>query len=211
MRPPRTFIILSSLSLWSGSARSASSCTPAAAATSRSRPTCAFMCALKSSSSSTALPPGRARWSSRGAHAGEAVMPSYTHLQRAEPVLVAHWLLAYVEMALRDADRLLDCAARLNFCPLGSGAVAGATLAARSHHRRARTRIHGADRQFDGRDQRSRLHPRVSATRSRLSACTSAGLPRRSRYLPPRSSASSRCPKHFLPDRAPCRRRRIPT
>jgi argininosuccinate lyase len=50
-------------------------------------------------------------------------------LQRAEPVLVAHWLLAYVEMALRDASRLKDCAARLNFCPLGSGAVAGATLA----------------------------------------------------------------------------------
>jgi argininosuccinate lyase len=61
--------------------------------------------------------------------AGDAVMPSYTHLQRAEPVLVAHWLLAYVEMALRDAARLRDCAARLNYCPLGSGAVAGATLA----------------------------------------------------------------------------------
>ncbi len=61
--------------------------------------------------------------------AGDAVMPSYTHLQRAEPVLVAHWLLAYVEMALRDADRLRDCIARLNYCPLGSGAVAGATLA----------------------------------------------------------------------------------
>lgn len=60
--------------------------------------------------------------------AGEAVMPSYTHLQRAEPVLVAHWLLAYVEMLLRDADRLQDCAKRLNYCPLGSGAVAGATL-----------------------------------------------------------------------------------
>ncbi|MFP5250689.1 MAG: argininosuccinate lyase, partial [Acidobacteriota bacterium] len=60
--------------------------------------------------------------------AGEAVMPSYTHLQRAEPVLIAHWLLAYVEMALRDADRLRDCAQRLNRCPLGSGAVAGATL-----------------------------------------------------------------------------------
>ena len=60
--------------------------------------------------------------------AGDAVMPSYTHLQRAEPVLVAHWLLAYVEMILRDAARLHDCAARLNFCPLGSGAVAGATL-----------------------------------------------------------------------------------
>ncbi len=64
----------------------------------------------------------------QGRDAGDSVMPSYTHLQRAEPVLVAHWLLAYVEMALRDADRLLDCAARLNFCPLGSGAVAGATL-----------------------------------------------------------------------------------
>ncbi len=61
--------------------------------------------------------------------AGEAVMPSYTHLQRAEPVLVAHWLLAYVEMALRDAERLRDCIARFNYCPLGSGAVAGATLA----------------------------------------------------------------------------------
>ena len=64
------------------------------------------------------------------AHAAdEAVMPSYTHLQRAEPVLVAHWLLAYVEMILRDASRLRDCSDRLNYCPLGSGAVAGATLA----------------------------------------------------------------------------------
>jgi argininosuccinate lyase len=75
---------------------------------------------------------GLAAWASalveQGRAAGDAAMPSYTHLQRAEPVLVAHWLLAYVEMALRDADRLLDCAARLNFCPLGSGAVAGATL-----------------------------------------------------------------------------------
>ena len=61
--------------------------------------------------------------------AGDAVMPSYTHLQRAEPVLVAQWLLAYVEMILRDISRLSDCAKRLDRCPLGSGAVAGATLA----------------------------------------------------------------------------------
>jgi argininosuccinate lyase len=61
--------------------------------------------------------------------AGDNVMPSYTHLQRAEPVMAAHWMLAYVEMILRDAARLQDCAARLNYCPLGSGAVAGATLA----------------------------------------------------------------------------------
>ncbi|MHB1699184.1 MAG: argininosuccinate lyase [Acidobacteriaceae bacterium] len=61
--------------------------------------------------------------------AGSAIMPSYTHLQRAEPVLVAHWLLAYVEMLLRDAARLSDCRRRMNVCPLGSGAIAGATLA----------------------------------------------------------------------------------
>jgi argininosuccinate lyase len=60
--------------------------------------------------------------------AGKAVMPSYTHLQRAEPILVAHWLLSYVEMFLRDAQRLEDCRKRANLCPLGSGPVAGATL-----------------------------------------------------------------------------------
>ncbi len=60
---------------------------------------------------------------------GSAAMPAYTHLQPAEPVLVAHWLLAYVEMFLRDASRLADCRKRANLCPLGSGAVAGATLA----------------------------------------------------------------------------------
>jgi len=60
--------------------------------------------------------------------AGTAAMPAYTHLQPAEPVLVAHWLLAYVEMFLRDTSRLADCRKRANLCPLGSGAVAGATL-----------------------------------------------------------------------------------
>ena len=63
--------------------------------------------------------------------AGEAdglFMPAYTHLQRAEPVLAAHWLLAYFEMFYRDAGRLLDCRTRANECPLGSGAVTGATL-----------------------------------------------------------------------------------
>ncbi len=64
----------------------------------------------------------------RAEQAGDAAMPAYTHLQKAEPVLVGHWLLAYVEMFLRDADRLADCRKRLNVCPLGSGAVAGATL-----------------------------------------------------------------------------------
>ncbi len=64
----------------------------------------------------------------RAERAGSAAMPAYTHLQPAEPVLVAHWLLAYVQMFFRDADRLADCRKRTNLCPLGSGAVAGATL-----------------------------------------------------------------------------------
>lgn len=64
----------------------------------------------------------------RADSAGNAAMPAYTHLQPAEPVLVSHWLLAYAEMFLRDATRLADCRKRVNLCPLGSGAVAGATL-----------------------------------------------------------------------------------
>ena len=64
----------------------------------------------------------------RAEQAGTAAMPAYTHLQHAEPVLIGHWLLAYVEMFIRDADRLADCRRRMNVCPLGSGAVAGATL-----------------------------------------------------------------------------------
>jgi argininosuccinate lyase len=68
-------------------------------------------------------------FASRAKKSGDAAMPAYTHLQRAEPVLVAHWMLAYAEMFLRDSERLADCRKRLNLCPLGSGAVAGATLA----------------------------------------------------------------------------------
>jgi len=53
------------------------------------------------------------------------VMPGYTHLQRAQPVLFAHHLLAYVEMAERDKGRLRDALQRINVMPLGSGALAG--------------------------------------------------------------------------------------
>ncbi len=64
----------------------------------------------------------------RAAESKTLFMPAYTHLQRAEPILAAHWLLAYFEMFLRDGERLLDCRDRANECPLGSGAVTGATL-----------------------------------------------------------------------------------
>ena len=55
------------------------------------------------------------------------VMPGYTHLQRAQPVTLAHHLLAYAQMFKRDITRLEDCAQRMNECPLGGGALAGTT------------------------------------------------------------------------------------
>lgn len=55
------------------------------------------------------------------------IMPGYTHLQRAQPISLAHHLMAYVEMLLRDIDRLADCYKRLDVMPLGSGALAGTT------------------------------------------------------------------------------------
>ena len=57
----------------------------------------------------------------------ETVMPGYTHLQRAQPITFAHHLLAYAHMLCRDVTRLEDCRARMNECPLGSGALAGTT------------------------------------------------------------------------------------
>ncbi|NLW51256.1 MAG: argininosuccinate lyase [Candidatus Brocadiaceae bacterium] len=58
----------------------------------------------------------------------DAVMPGLTHLQHAQPVLLAHVLLAYVEMFARDDSRLADCGARLNVSPLGACALAGTSL-----------------------------------------------------------------------------------
>jgi argininosuccinate lyase len=56
------------------------------------------------------------------------IMPGYTHMQRAQPVLLAHHLLAYVEMLERDRERLTDCLRRINVLPLGAGALAGTSL-----------------------------------------------------------------------------------
>lgn len=63
-----------------------------------------------------------------GARHSEIVIPGYTHLQRAQPVYLAHHLLAYVEMFDRDHSRILDARKRLNVMPLGSGAIAGSTI-----------------------------------------------------------------------------------
>lgn len=56
------------------------------------------------------------------------IMPGYTHLQRAQPVLFSHHLLAYAEMLERDRQRMGDCLERVNVLPLGSGALAGTTF-----------------------------------------------------------------------------------
>ncbi len=65
---------------------------------------------------------------SLGEKNSDVLIPGYTHLQRAQPVYLAHHLLAYVEMLERDCERLWDCRSRVNVCPLGSGALAGSTL-----------------------------------------------------------------------------------
>jgi argininosuccinate lyase len=59
----------------------------------------------------------------------DAVLPGYTHLQRAQPIVLAHHLLAYHEMLARDRGRFRDCAARADELPLGAGALAGAGFA----------------------------------------------------------------------------------
>jgi len=58
----------------------------------------------------------------------KVIMPGYTHLQRAQPVLFSHHLLAYAEMFERDGERMADCLKRVNVLPLGAGALAGTTL-----------------------------------------------------------------------------------
>ncbi len=63
-----------------------------------------------------------------GAKYQQTILPGYTHLQRAQPVLFAHHLLAYVEMLERDQERLIDARKRINRMPLGSGAIAGSTI-----------------------------------------------------------------------------------
>ncbi|MFO7280086.1 MAG: argininosuccinate lyase [Thermoanaerobacterales bacterium] len=64
----------------------------------------------------------------RAREAGPAYLPGYTHLQRAQPVLLAHHLLAHGWALARDVDRLLDCRRRLDVSPLGAGALAGSSL-----------------------------------------------------------------------------------
>lgn len=58
----------------------------------------------------------------------EVILPGYTHLQRAQPILASHYFLAYIEKYQRDRDRLTDCRRRVNVLPLGAAALAGTSL-----------------------------------------------------------------------------------
>ena len=64
----------------------------------------------------------------------DLILPGYTHLQRAQPVLAAHYFLAFVEKLARDRDRVADCRKRLNVLPLGAAALAGTTLPINRDH-----------------------------------------------------------------------------
>ena len=69
-----------------------------------------------------------AEFASLAERAGTLTVPGYTHLRRAQPILLAHQVLAHAERLIRDDGRLVEAAARLDACPLGSGALAGTTL-----------------------------------------------------------------------------------
>ena len=127
---------------WSGSARSAASCAPAAAATTRSPPTCGSTCATRARQLAGAR--GRAGGGAGRpgrASTGDVPMPGMTHLQHAQPVLFAHHLLAHVHALARDLDRLRDWDRRAAVSPLGAGALAGSSLPLDPERDRAGARL----------------------------------------------------------------------
>ena len=109
--------------------RWAASCTPAARATIRSRPICACGRVARPTSIGDAIDGSVRRLVDRAEEQSATLMPGYTHLQRAQPVRLAHHLLAWFEMLRRDRGRVRRRArARMNESPLGAGAIAGTTF-----------------------------------------------------------------------------------
>jgi argininosuccinate lyase len=76
----------------------------------------------------------------------EVLIPGYTHLQRAQPICLAHHLLAYIEMAERDRQRLADVRRRVNLCPLGAAALAGTRSSGRRCWRTCARKTSGRSR-----------------------------------------------------------------
>ena len=149
----------------------------------------------------------------RAAETVDTPMPGYTHLQRAQPIVLAHHLLAYVVHAAARPRAVRGArAARADVLPLGA-AGAGRRRPSRSTARRWPATSASPRHAANSLDavSRSRLHPRVSWPPPPSPACTSRGWPPISRCGPPRSSASWSSPTPSPPARRSCRRRRTPT
>ena len=124
-------------------------------------------------------------------------MPGYTHLQRAQPVLFAHHLLAYHDMLERDGERFADCRRRADVLPLGAGALAGTTFPIDPVARRARAALRAGRDQQPRRRLRPRLRRRVPGGGGDHRWRTSRASPRSWCSGRRRSSASSRLPDDF--------------
>ena len=141
--------------------------------------------------------------------AGETVMPSYTHLQRAEPVLVAHWLLAYVEMTLRDTSACATAQIASTFVPLVQERLRAPRLPSTAPSLRANWDSRHLHRTLS-------MQPVIvtlfssTCRHSPLLACTSAGLLKRSHFLRLPSLILLCSQKHSRRAPAPCRKRKTP-
>ena len=146
----------------------------------------------------------------RAREAADAYLPGYTHLQRAQPVLLAHHLLAHGWALARDVDRLLATVDRLNVSPLGAGALAGSSLPLDPDFVAAELGSTAASRTPSMPSPTATSWPRPSSTWP-CSACTCRGWVRSSCCGRPRSSASAPSTTPTPPAARCCRRRRTPT
>ena len=149
----------------SGSGRSPAGCTPAARATTRSPPTCGCGPAGRSTGWTRRCSTSSVRSSTWPSARARPCCPGTTHIQPAQPVLFAHHLLAYVEMAERDRARLADARRRVNVSPLGAGALAGAGYPLDREATAARARLRRRHRELARRGQRPRLRGRGARRR----------------------------------------------
>src|SRR3978361_1240281 len=106
----------------------AASCTRRGAATTRWPPTSSSGRATPSIGLTAGSLPLQRAWVAAAERHRDLILPGYTHMQRAQPVLAAHYFLAFVEKFARDRDRVADCRRRLNVLPLGAAALAGTSL-----------------------------------------------------------------------------------
>ena len=184
----------------------------ALAATTRSPPTCASG-SRKRSARRIARParPADACSSTSPTASGSTVMPGYTHLQRAQPVLLAHHLLAYFEMFERDIGRFADCLRAHRRAAARRRRPGRRAVPDRPRDGGARARVRRRHREQHRRRLGPRLRRRVPRRGRARHDPRLAAWPKRSCSGRPPSSASSSCRTPSRPARASCRRRRTRT